>query len=317
MDGLKINPTNGIVWALQNQDANATLSLINPTSHTVTGPLSYAAPPYAYGSNPPPPPASPPYNNGRGYDGVAFLNGQVYLSYTNPVNPTESVLQILDNGNNPTGTLTTTSILTAQQTGIAAPDIDSLKSTPNGELVLTSEGDGPGTGNPVGTFTLIKIPRCVNQTVTNIPVTDGSGMRSSALDDVLFPDATSGTLYVADTSGDNVFAIRLTGLDPNTPIISIGGFNEVATVDPSTGVVELPLLTGIDAHGLELRPLCRAGALDLGDDADRLRGVRLCRLPQSAKSRVNQGVLTPLPDPQTATRTAPDRRGFRLRARGD
>ena len=91
----------------------------------------------------------------RGYDDVAFLGGKVYLSYTNPSTgtSTDPVLQMLNNGNNPTGTLTTTAILTESQTGIPGPDIDSLKSTPNGELVLTSEGDGPGTGNLVGTFT--------------------------------------------------------------------------------------------------------------------------------------------------------------------
>lgn len=49
----------------------------------------------------------------RGYDDVAFLNGKVYLSYTNPVNPTNSVLQVLTNGNNPSGTLNTVSIITA------------------------------------------------------------------------------------------------------------------------------------------------------------------------------------------------------------
>ena len=74
------------------------------------------------------------------------------------MNPTDPVLQILNNGNSPTGTLTTTIILTVSPTGIPAPDIDSLKSTPSGELVLTSEGDGPGTANPVGTFTLIANP---------------------------------------------------------------------------------------------------------------------------------------------------------------
>jgi hypothetical protein len=153
VDGLKFNPVTGMVWALQNNDANATLSLINPTTGIVTGPLLYAAPPYAYGNNNPPGP--PPFNNGRGYDDVAFLNGQVYLSYTNPANPTDPVLQRLNNGNNPSAPLTPTSILTASQTGIPVPDTDSLKSTPNGELVLTSEGDGLGTGNPVGTFTLI------------------------------------------------------------------------------------------------------------------------------------------------------------------
>jgi hypothetical protein len=169
VDGLKVDPVTGMVLALQNQDANATISLINPSTGVVTGPLKYAAPPYAYGNNAP---APPPLNNGRGYDDIAFLGGKVYLSYTNPVNPTDPVLQILNNGNNPTGTLTTTNILTAAQTGIPAPDIDSLKSTPNGELVRTSEGDGPGTGNPVATFTLIKNPGAVNQTVTSVPVTD-------------------------------------------------------------------------------------------------------------------------------------------------
>ena len=62
VDGLKVDPATGTVWALQNQDANATISLINPTTHVVTGPLKYAAPPYAYGANSGP----PPLNNGRG-----------------------------------------------------------------------------------------------------------------------------------------------------------------------------------------------------------------------------------------------------------
>ena len=166
VDGLKVDPVTGMVWALQNNDGNATLSLINPTTHAVSGPLDYG-PPYFYG---------PSGGSGRGYDDVAFLNGQVYLSYTNPVNPTNSVLQILNNGNNPSGALTTTSILTAQQTGLTSstnePDIDSLKSTPNGELVLTTEGDGPSCCDPVGEFTLISHPGAVNQTVTNVPVTD-------------------------------------------------------------------------------------------------------------------------------------------------
>jgi PEP-CTERM motif len=246
VDGLKFNPVTGKVWALQNNDGNATLSIIDPTTQTVSGPLSYAAPPYAYGPN---------GGSGRGYDDVAFLGGKVYLSYTNPVNPTDPVLQILNNGNNPTGTLTTTNILTASQTGITTPDIDSLKSTPNGELVLTSEGDGPGTGNPVGTFSLIANPGAANQTVTNVPVTDASGNPSGGMDDVLFPGVTQGTLFVTDTPTNTVYEVKLTGLDPNTPIISLGTFGEVATVNPLTGVVETPLLTGLSApHGFDFIP---------------------------------------------------------------
>jgi PEP-CTERM motif len=244
VDGLKFNPVTGKVWALQNNDGNATLSIIDPTTHAVSGPLSYASPPYVYGPT-----------SGRGYDDVAFLGGNVYLSYTNPSSATDPVLQMLNNGNSPTGTLTTTTILTASQTGITTPDIDSLKSTPNGELVLTSEGDGLGTGNPVGTFTLIANPGATNQTVTNVPVTDAAAGPSEGMDDVLFPGVTQGTLFVTDTPTNKVYEVRLTGLDPSTPIISLGTFGEVATVNPLTGIVETPLLTGLTApHGLDFIP---------------------------------------------------------------
>ena len=251
VDGLKVDPTTGQVWALQNQDANATLSLIDPTSGTVTGPFKYAAPPYAYGPN-----SGPGANNGRGYDDVAFLGGKVYLSYTNPASPTDSVVQSLDQGNTPSGTLTTTSILTAQQTGMPSPDIDSLKSTPFGDLVLTSEGDGIPTSN--GVITLIAHPGAANQTETNTLVTDGMGNNVVGMDDVIFPGARSGTLYVADTGSNNVYAVKLTGLDPNVAIVSLGSFDEVGLVNLTTGVAT-PLLTGADLpdgtltgpHGLD------------------------------------------------------------------
>jgi hypothetical protein len=243
VDGLKFNPVTGMVWALQNNDGNATLSFINPATNTVSAPLSYA-PPYVYGSS-----------SARGYDDVAFLNGKVYLSYTNPVNPSDPVLQVLNQGNNPSGALTTTSILTAQQTGLTSstrePDIDSLKSTPNGELVLTSEGDGPGTGDPVGEFTLISHPGTANQKVTNVPVTN-NGKNVVGIDDVIFPGATAGWLYVASTKANAVDKVWLSGLDPNTPIVAIGGLNEVALVSLTTGDVESVLLTGLDSsHGMD------------------------------------------------------------------
>ena len=245
VDGLKVNPVTGMVWALQNNDGNATLSIIDPATHTVSGPLSYASPPYVYGAN-----------SGRGYDDVAFLGGKVYLSYTNPVNPTDPVLQVFNNGNNPSGTLTTTSILTAQQTGVTSttnePDIDSLKSTPNGELVLTTEGDGPGCCDPVGEFTLIAHPGAADQTVTNVPVTN-AGQNVQGIDDVIFPGATSGWLYVAETGATNqVDKVWLSGLDPNTPIVAIGGLSEVALVNPTTGDVESALLSNLSSpHGMD------------------------------------------------------------------
>jgi hypothetical protein len=253
VDGLKVNQTTGMVWALQNNDGNATLSFINPTTNVVSSPLVYG-PPYVYGST-----------SSRGYDDVAFLNGKAYLSYTNPVNPTDPVLQILNNGIRPSGTLTTTSILTASQTGISVPDIDSLKVAPNGGLVLTSEGDGAGSPNPVATFSVISNPGTASQKVTNVPVTNAKGQDAEAMDDVLFPTATAGTLYITDTGSDTVYALKLTGLNPNIPIVSLGSFGEVATVNPVTGVVMDPLFTGLSSpHGLTFVKATAAGANAIG-----------------------------------------------------
>ena len=248
VDGLKIDPATGLVWALQNQDGNATLSLINPITHTVSGPLRYASPPYIYGPT-----------SARGYDDVAFLGDRVFLSYTNPVNPADPILQELTQGHNPTGTLTTTNILTAQQTG-TLPDTDSLKSTPNGSLVLTAEGDGPGSGS-TGLFTLISHPGTPNETVTNVVVTDGKGNNVAGMDDVVFPGATAGTIYAVDTNANLVYAISLADLDPNAPIASLGSFSELGIVDLTTGVAT-PLVTGADLpggtftgpHGLDFIP---------------------------------------------------------------
>src|SRR5215467_8677516 len=59
VDGLKVDPRTGLVWALQNQDGNSTLSLIDPKKHTVSGPIPYAV-----------------ASSIRGYDDVVFRGNQ-------------------------------------------------------------------------------------------------------------------------------------------------------------------------------------------------------------------------------------------------
>jgi hypothetical protein len=45
--------------------------------------------------------------------------------------------------------------------------------------------------------------------------------------------------------------VWLTGLDPNTAIVAIGGLGEVALVNPTNGDVEGPLLSGLASpHGM-------------------------------------------------------------------
>jgi hypothetical protein len=81
------------------------------------------------------------------------------------------------------------------------------------------------------------------------------------IDDVIFPGAKSGWLYVAETgaSGNKVDKVWLSGLDPNTPIVAIGGLSEVALVNPTNGDVESALLSGLKSpHGMDFIPATSA-----------------------------------------------------------
>ncbi len=104
-DGVKVDPATGDVWVLQNQDGNSTLSFIDPATNQVSAPLSYTAP-YIYGAD-----------STRGYDDAAFIGQKVFLSYTNPVNPGDAVIQRLTNGTAPFGSLQTTDVLRLGDTG--------------------------------------------------------------------------------------------------------------------------------------------------------------------------------------------------------
>ena len=71
VDGLKIDPRTGLVWALQNQDGNSTLTVIDPVTG-ITPETTYAVKSAVHG-----------------YDDVVFTDSQVFLSYTNPSGPSE------------------------------------------------------------------------------------------------------------------------------------------------------------------------------------------------------------------------------------
>ena len=72
-----------MVWALQNQDANSSLSLIDPATNTLTH-ETYAV-------------TSPT----QGYDDVVFTKDATFLSYTDPSGPGDSTLQEIVPGTSP------------------------------------------------------------------------------------------------------------------------------------------------------------------------------------------------------------------------
>jgi hypothetical protein len=238
VDGLKVDPRTGRVWALQNQDGNSTLSIINPKMHTVFGPISYAV-----------------TSGTRGYDDVVFRGDQVFLSYTNPVAPLDATIQLLQDGTNP---LVVTPILTMGATGTnlatgqsnqptTDTDPDSLKLTPTGDLLLSSEADGQ--------LIFVEKPGRPDQSVRFLQLLDPStGLAVSAIDDAVFATAVKGTFYLSDTGNNRVLKIDVDHVPVGSLFVSVGSLNELAVVDIHTGFTT-PLVSNLNGpHGLEFVP---------------------------------------------------------------
>jgi hypothetical protein len=231
---LRIAP-NGQVWALQNNDGNSALTVINPVTNATT--------PFTYGST---------YTaNGnslsRGFDDAEFLNGQVYLSETNPNTGTDPVIvklttpltSPLEIAGILNSTFTGTNLATGAQASTTITDSDSLILDPSGDLVLTGEADQE--------IVFVHNPGAVNQSESFVALLGTNGMTIAGLpDDTVFPTAPNGTFYVADTGANAVYALAASGLAPGSVYIDVG--NEFGSLDTSKGIVT-PLFTGVSPHG--------------------------------------------------------------------
>lgn len=224
VDGLKYNPNTGQVWALQNQDANSALTIINPSNGQLTS--------YTYGSF---------YSASatRGFDDVAFTGGKIFLSETNPAAPSDPVIVQL------TGSLSSPIQASTVQTlsGLLATDADSLKSTPSGGLILSGEADNA--------LNFITNPGLANQSATSVALVTAAGAAAGSPDDTIIPTATAGTFYVADTAANVVYAITGSGLTVGSLYGNVGGSFD--GIDPTTGLVTTKV-TGSSFHGMDFDP---------------------------------------------------------------
>lgn len=254
VDGLRIDPSTGLAWALQNNDGNSTLTAINPVTLGTTL--------YAYGSS---------YTNvaNRGFDDVAFPKNNTFLSETNPASPTDPIVLRLTTGLS--SPLQVSGILNSQFTGLnlathlsgvdTITDSDSLILAPNGDLVLTGEADKQ--------LVFIHNPGQSNQSESFINLLDPTGITISGLpDDSAFVTAKSGYFLVADTGANVVYKILANNLAPGSVYVDVG--KEFGILDISTGIVT-PIFTGNSPHGLAFVPTPEPSTL-----ASMLGGLLIC-----------------------------------------
>ncbi|HEY2706200.1 MAG TPA: hypothetical protein VGL20_21160 [Candidatus Dormibacteraeota bacterium] len=232
VDGLRQDPSTGLLWALSNEDANPRLTIIDPSTGSTTG-YTFATPPH-----------------GGGYDDLAFLGGKVYLTASNPPDPntfpalvsatlsgtTVVVIPVL------MGNATATDLVTHTSVTLNLIDPDSLYVTPSGDLQLDNQAGGelifihnPGPG----------------QTVTRLGI-------GNAMDDTILPTSASGRLLVSDTGGGAVYSISSKHFDTTLYYSAApqdsGVSGYVGLVNPTTGA-NTPLITGMRGpHGEAFLP---------------------------------------------------------------
>ncbi|MBV9389087.1 MAG: hypothetical protein JOZ78_21935 [Chroococcidiopsidaceae cyanobacterium CP_BM_ER_R8_30] len=232
-DGLRIDPTTGQVFALQNQDGNPSLTTINP----ITG----AEQTYALNS----------INGGGGYDDLAFQNGNIYVDAANPtfsgsVNNQPVLGTLSVSGGQATVTpvlssdngLTQLNTATGQTETFNLTDPDSLGFSSNGGLTIDGEGD-----KALYTITNLGTPQ---QQVSVLP------HPTFTADDNVVAPTTPSSLIIADTSGGAVYQLSGPFAVGATYISSSSG-NSVGTLDP-TGTLTAAVSGLGSPHGLGFLP---------------------------------------------------------------
>jgi hypothetical protein len=243
VDGLKVDPSTGLVWALQNNDGNSALTVINPTSNGTTS--------YSYGSS---------YTNvaNRGFDDVVFSAGKVYLSETNPAAGSDPVILQLTSGL--TSPLAVSPILSAG----AVTDPDSLKLSPTGDLVLTGEADQ--------LLVFVHNAGTAGQTTTTLGLHNSTGGAITGLpDDTVWATDTGGFFFIADTGANTVYRVTATGLTTGSAFIDVGAV--FGSLDTGTGNVT-SIFTGTSPHGVDF--VSFANSPEPGSLFSVLGGLLLC-----------------------------------------
>ena len=240
-DGLRVVGDDDL-WALQNEDANPNLVVIELTTGKAKQ-FQFAPTPH-----------------GGGYDDMVVQNGKVYITASNPnldsmgnslgfpalvrasLSGDSVVLETVMNGN-----ASATDIPTGNTVTLNLTDPDSMTIDPRGNIVLDSQADSE--------LVFIRDPLTDKQTVGRLNITSsatGPGNATITLDDTAFATHPNASLFVTDVSGGVIYRIDggAFGFEPGVAYSASDTLGLVGTLNLDNGVVT-PIVTGFgSARGL-------------------------------------------------------------------
>ncbi len=234
-DGIKINPATRLVWALQNEDANANLDIINP--ETKLQKL------YFFG----------PTLHGGGYDDIVFRGCKVYISASNPANHPNTGPAIVRAHLSGT-TVEIDPVLAGDASAIDIPmdatmqlnlqDPDSMTLDPLGNIVLDSQGDDE--------LIFVSDPDTPKQRVLHLPLTyqppNTTMVTPVEVDDTAFTTSSEGFILFADKTLNTVYRLDKKAFPPETAFTAADGASLVGTIDLNTGFIT-PVVTALGNPG--------------------------------------------------------------------
>lgn len=241
-DGLRVVGGDQL-WALQNEDANPNLVVIDLRSGAST--------PYSFAPTP----------HGGGYDDIVVgPDGAVYLTASNPnlnaagINVFPALVRAwLGNGNVLLesvlyGNASATDIASGNTVTLNLTDPDSMTRDLKGDIVFTSQADS--------VLIFVRHPGEGDQTVGQLDISStasGPGGALITIDDTAFTPPGAEYLLVTDVGGNTIYRVDRSdfGFEPGQAYSASDTAGIVGTLNLDNGVVT-PIVTGlVSARGLQ------------------------------------------------------------------
>jgi len=228
-DGLKVDPKTNLLWAMQNEDGNPDLVIIDPRD--------WSSKKYTF--------AKPAH--GGGYDDIAFIGDDVYISCSNPSNnpnTKQAIVKATFNGDKVDvtpvllGDANATDITTGKPIQLNLQDPDSMINDPEGDLVLDSQADGE--------LIFVHRPGFADQSVFHLQLS--AYKKATQIDDTVLAVSSQGVILVSDRDGETVYSIQAPFFGPSEAFSA--GPTFVGRLNVHTGVLT-PIVTGmVSPHGM-------------------------------------------------------------------